>query len=177
MSYDPAQQAVSDHAKPGQGLLSDIGIVLSVVLVATLGAMVSGGSSDPWYATLEKPVYNPPDFAFGIVWPILYVLMTIGAVLIRHNARRMEWAGASFSLFFLQLGLNLAWSVLFFFFHKPVWALFDLVALWIVAAVMIVEFYKYSRFAAVIQIPYLLWLSFAAYLNASIVSLNGFSLF
>lgn len=175
-SYDPAQQAVSDHARPGQGLFSDFGIILSVVLVATLGALVSGGSDDPWYATLTKPDFNPPDFAFAIVWPALYFLMTVGAIIIRHNARRFEWAGASFSLFFLQLGLNLAWSVLFFFFHKPIWALMDLVALWIVVALMIREFSGYSRFAAAIQFPYLAWLSFAAYLNGAIVSLNGFSL-
>lgn len=177
MSYDPAQQAVSDHARPGQGLLSDFGIILSVVIVATLGGLVSGGSDDPWYASLSKPEFNPPDFAFAIVWPILYVLMAIGAIIVRHNARRFEWAGMCFALFFLQLGLNLGWSVLFFFFHKPVWALINLVALWIAAALMIREFFKFSRFAAIIQLPYLGWLSFAAYLNGSIVSLNEFGLF
>ena len=175
MSYDPSQQADSEHAHPSQGILSDIGIILSVALVAALGGLVSGGSSDPWYDALTKPAFNPPDVTFAIVWPILYVFMALSAIIVRRNAVRFEWAGASFSLFFLQLGLNLAWSVLFFFFHRPVWSLIDLIALWIAAALMIREFYGFSRFAALLQIPYILWLSFATYLNAMIVTLNGFA--
>ena len=175
MSYDPTQQADSEHAKPGQGLISDLGIILSVAIVAALGGLVSGGSNDPWYAELTKPAFNPPDITFGIVWPILYILMAVSAIVVRRNAVRFEWAGACFSLFFLQLGMNLAWSVLFFFFHRPVWSLIDLIALWIATALMIKEFYNFSRFAALLQIPYILWLSFAIYLNASIVSLNVFA--
>ncbi len=173
MSYDPAQQSDSGHASPGRGLLSDIGIILAIVMVAMLGGVVSGGSADPWYAALDKPSFNPPDFLFGIVWPVLYLLMAVSAIIVRHTSVRFEWAGSSFALFFLQLGLNLAWSVLFFFFHKPAWALIDIVALWIAVALMIREFYSVSRFAGLLQLPYLAWLSFAAYLNASIVALNG----
>lgn len=175
MSYDPSQQAETEHASPAQGLLSDLGIIIAIALVAALGGLVSGGSTDPWYAELTKPPFTPPDITFAIVWPILYVFMGISAIIVRRNAVRFEWAGAGFSLFFLQLGLNLAWSVLFFFFHKPVWALIDILALWIATALMIREFYGYSRFASLLQIPYILWLSFAVYLNATIVTLNGYA--
>ncbi len=175
MSYDPTRQAESEHAKPGQGLMSDLGIILSIGLVAALGGAVTGGSSDPWYESLTKPALNPPDIAFAIVWPFLYFLMAISAITVRRVAVRFEWAGASFSLFFLQLALNLAWSVLFFFFHRPVWSLIDILALWISVALMIREFYGFSRFAALLQIPYILWLSFATYLNAMIVTQNGFA--
>ena len=172
MTYDPSLQSDSGTASPVRGWLSDLAIIFAIVVVATLGGLVTGGSSDPWYAELTKPALNPPDIAFGIVWPILYVLMAISAIIIRRTVRRFEWAGLSFSLFFLQLGMNLAWSTLFFFFHRPEWSLITLVALWLIVALMIVDFDRISRLAAVLLLPYLAWLSFAGYLNGAIVSLN-----
>lgn len=173
MSYDPAKQSSSGHTPFGSGLLADISIIIAVFVVATLGAAVSGGEADPWYAELQKPPFNPPGFVFALVWPVLYFLMVVSAIIVRHTARRFEWAGFSFSYFFLQLALNLSWSVLFFFFHRPLWSLFCILALWIATALMIRAFYGYSRFSAWLQAPYLGWLTFALYLNATIVHLNG----
>jgi tryptophan-rich sensory protein len=134
--------------------------------------MVSGGASDPWYAEVTKAPGTPPGYVFGIVWPILYVLIAIGGIILRRKVRLFEYAGTPFGLFFFQLTLNAAWSVLFFFFHRPVWSMIDLVALWITILAMMYEFSKRSKWAAAMFIPYLLWSSFAAYLNAGIIWLN-----
>ena len=172
MTYDPAQQAPDDQSRKSDGILSDIGIIIAVLIAAGLGALVSGGEMDPWYVQINKSELTPPGFVFGLVWPALYFLMITSGIIVRHNTRRMQWAGMSFSFFFMQLTLNLAWSVMFFFFHKPLWALVDIVCLWVLITLMMGEFYKYSRWAAWLQVPYLIWITFATYLNVYIVLNN-----
>ena len=147
-------------------------IVAVTALVSALGGMMSGGSRDGWYAALEKAPYNPPDIAFAIVWPVLYVLMAVGATIVVAKAGGLRPAGRAMGLFFTQLALNLGWSWLFFRFHQPVWSLIDLIALWILIIAMIGAFWRWSKIAALIQIPYLVWVSFAAYLNGFIVYAN-----
>ena len=154
------------------GLMADIGIVVAVIAVSALGGLVSGGSSDPWYAALTKPPLTPPGIAFGIVWPVLYLLMAVGAIMVRRSSEPRD-KSIVFGLFFLQLALNLAWSMLFFFFHRPEFALLNIIALWLCVALMMLEFWKFSKLATILQIPYLAWLSFAAYLNGGIIWLNG----
>ncbi len=140
-------------------------ILAATSLVAGLGALSSGGEADPWYTALNKAPGNPPGFVFGIVWPILYALMAVGAF--------MAWrAGARLGLFFVQLVLNFTWSFLFFEFHQPLAALVNLLALWVLVFTMIRQFHRASPVAAWMQAPYLAWLSFAAYLNAWVVFAN-----
>lgn len=160
--------------KPTQyGWVYDLVILLAVIVVAAIGGLVSGGETDPWYAELEKPAFNPPGYAFGIVWPILYVLMTVSAILVRRKVGRFSHAPTDFGLFFIQLIFNLAWSVLFFFFHRPVWSMIDLICLWIAIVLMAFQFAKTSKLAALLLVPYILWVSFAGYLNGMIIPLNG----
>ena len=153
-------------------VVTDIFLILAVVCVAGLGALVSGGETDLWYASLNKSELTPPGWVFGVVWPTLYFLMIVSIILFRHAVGRIENASTAFGLFFLQLALNLSWSVLFFFFHRAEWALMCILALVLAVAVMIWEFAKHSKGAAILQIPYLLWISFASWLNASILWLN-----
>ncbi|MCR9270775.1 MAG: TspO/MBR family protein [Henriciella sp.] len=149
-------------------------IAIAIVTAATagLGAAVSGGSEDVWYYALEKPGFTPPDILFAIVWPILFVLMALGAILVRIRAGSFAACSAALGLYFTQLALNLSWSWLFFGFHEVLISMVVLVALWLMIAAMIRAFAKHSVAAAVMQVPYLLWVSFAGYLNLSILLLN-----
>ncbi|OYW43278.1 MAG: hypothetical protein B7Z38_02170 [Rhodobacterales bacterium 12-64-8] len=160
-------QAVAERRRrsPETTLLALGAILLATSLAAGLGALVSGGEADPWYAALNKAPGNPPGFLFGIVWPVLYALMATSAFI--------AWrAGAKLGVFMLQLALNLAWSYLFFDLRLPLPALIDLLVLWGLVAWMIAGFHAHSPLAAMLQVPYILWLSFAAYLNAWVVFAN-----
>ncbi len=139
---------------------------------AGLGAAVSGGSEDVWYFALEKPGLTPPDIIFAIIWPILFVLMALGAILVRIKAGSFAACSAALGLYFSQLALNLSWSWLFFGFHEVLISMVVLAALWIAIALMIRAFARHSPAAAIMQVPYLLWVSFAGYLNGSILFLN-----
>lgn len=148
--------------------------LIAVVTAATagLGAAVSGGSENVWYFALEKPGLTPPDVIFAVVWPILFSLMALGAVLVRITAGSFNAASAALGLYFTQLIANLAWSWLFFGFQQVLIAMLTLAALWLLILAMIRAFAKHSRAAAFMQVPYLLWVSFAGYLNASILLMN-----
>ncbi|MEO0451753.1 MAG: TspO/MBR family protein [Pseudomonadota bacterium] len=152
--------------------LVTIAIALMTAATAGLGAAVSGGSEDVWYFALEKPGLTPPDIIFAIIWPILFVLMALGAILVRVEAGSFGACSAALGLYFFQLALNLSWSWLFFGFHEVLVSMVVLVALWLAIALMIRAFARHSKAAAIMQIPYLLWISFAGYLNLSILLLN-----
>ncbi|MAP96426.1 MAG: hypothetical protein CMK07_15885 [Ponticaulis sp.] len=156
------------------GWVADLLIVVAIVCVLAIGGLVTGGSDDPWYAELTKPPFNPPDITFAIVWPVLYLFMAIAAILVRWNLGRMRYDGAAFGLFFMQLTFNLAWSILFFFMHRPVWAFLDLLALILTLIMTISHFGRHSAVAGWLLVPYLLWTFFAAYLNGMIIWLNDF---
>ena len=147
-------------------------IAIMTAATAGLGAAVSGGSEDVWYFALEKPGLTPPDIIFAVVWPILFVLMAIAAILVRVKAGSFEACSAALGLYFTQLALNLSWSWLFFGFHEVLIAMIVLAALWLMILAMMRAFAKHSPAAAILQIPYLLWVSFAGYLNGSILMLN-----
>ena len=115
-------------------------IVLPVAAVSAVGAFISGGSRDPWYASLNKAPLNPPDIAFAIVWPTLFLLMMVSGFLVWRKAGGFAAAGRAFGLFYTQLAFNIGWSWLFFQFNKPLWALADLAALWLLVALMIAAF-------------------------------------
>lgn len=148
--------------------------LIAVLTAATagLGAAVSGGSENVWYFALEKPGLTPPDMVFAVVWPILFVLMALGAILVRIKAGSFAACSAALGLYFLQLTANLSWSWLFFGFHEVLIAMVTLVVLWLLIAIMMRAFAKHSVAAAILQIPYLIWVTFAGYLNASILLLN-----
>ena len=147
-------------------------IILLTIATAALGAVISGGSDNPWYAGLTKPALTPPDILFAIVWPILFALMALGTTLVRIKAGSYRAASSALGLYFTQLAVNLSWSWLFFGFQQILLALIALIALWMLIFAMMRAFGKHSLAATVLQLPYLLWVSFAGYLNASILLLN-----
>ncbi len=123
------------------------------------------------YKLAEKPALTPPDIVFPIVWTILYVLMGIGASRIWMSPPTKE-RNHGLILYAVQLLFNFFWSIFFFNLQAYGFSFFWLLALWVLVFGMIVIFEKTDRLAAVLQIPYLLWLTFAAYLNLAVWLLN-----
>lgn len=143
-------------------LILSIGICLGV---GVLGSIFTISSIPTWYVALNKPFFSPPNWVFGPVWTILYILMGISLYLVWIK-RRVP------AVFWTQLLLNAIWSILFFGMKNPTLALVDIIALWVAIILTIKAFYKINILAAYLLIPYLAWASFATILNLSIVLLN-----
>jgi tryptophan-rich sensory protein len=125
-----------------------------------------------WYARLQKPTWNPPDWIFGPVWMLLYATMAIAAWLVWKRGG-LSGQRAALSLYFAQLLLNALWSPLFFGLHHPGLAFADLLLLWLALAATVVAFWKAYRPAGAMLLPYLAWVTFAGALNFAIWRLNA----
>jgi len=125
-----------------------------------------------WYANLHKPAFNPPDWIFGPVWTTLYIMMGISAFLIWRKGLDSKPVRIVLVCFIVQLFLNAIWAPLFFGLHSPLLGLIDIFLLLNAIIVTVFAFFQISRSAALLLIPYLAWVSFAAVLNASIYFLN-----
>jgi tryptophan-rich sensory protein len=150
---------------------------LLVLLAACLGTEAVGGiltaaSVRGWYRTLDKPAWTPPDWLFGPVWTILFVLMGVAAWLVW---RRTGWRASrtALGLFAVQLALNAAWSGLFFTLRNPGAAFAEILLLWCAIAATLWSFGRISPLAAGLLVPYLLWVTYAAVLNGTIWRLNS----
>lgn len=124
------------------------------------------------YATMEKPPLSPPAILFPIVWTILYVLMGIGSYLVLTSDGSKEEIKSAMSVYVWQLLVNFLWPTFFFNFQWYLFSFFWLVLLWILVLIMLIRFYRVSKVAAYINIPYLIWLTFAGYLNLGVYFLN-----
>ena len=138
--------------------------------VGGLSALLTNMGMDS-YKAAEKPPLTPPDIVFPIVWSVLFTLMAISAarVWLTDNSRLRTHA---MIVYFIQLFFNFFWSVLFFNFQAYALAFIWIIGLWILILMMIVRFYRADRIAGLLQIPYLLWVTFAAYLNLMVYLLN-----
>ena len=135
-----------------------------VFLALILGGLASSNTStDVWYQSLNKSDLNPPGFVFGIVWPILYILMSISAY------RTFTETGR---IFFIQLVFNTAWSWMFFAFHMPFLALLNIWMLIYWNTSLAFKMIKIDKVSAILYSPYVIWLMFASYLNLFIVINN-----
>jgi len=132
---------------------------------------VAGIFTNGWYRTLNAPSFNPPDWIFGPVWSMLYLLMGISLYMIWIEVDSALKSKA-IRIFFLQLALNFVWSFLFFYFNNIDLALAEIVLLWITILWMIIQFMQINKAAAFLNIPYLLWVSFATALNIAFATLN-----
>lgn len=138
-------------------------------LVGILGAQVDSGS---YYAELTRPSWSPPSWLFGPVWTVLYLAMGVAAWLVWKDGG-FRRAGAALGLFLVQLVPNALWTWLFFGLRRPDLAFADIVVLWVLIAATIVAFRRWSGTAALLLVPYLLWVSFAAALNLALWRLNA----
>lgn len=136
-----------------------------------IGGFVTANSVDTWYQTLQKPPFSPPDWIFAPVWTALYVLMAIAAWRVwRHRPSDVRWW--ALAAFFVQLGFNLAWSLIFFGQQQIGLALVEIVVLLIVIVATSFLFWHIDRLAGALMAPYALWVAFASALNASLCLLN-----
>lgn len=138
---------------------------------AGIGSAFTTPQIASWYAELNKPSFNPPNWIFGPVWSTLYLMMAISAWLVWRTATWKQ-APVALGLFCVQLALNTVWSILFFGLENPEAAAVDIVLLWGAIVATIVLFWKYSRCAAILLVPYLAWVSFASLLNFTIAAMN-----
>jgi translocator protein len=149
-------------------------LIASVVIsqaAGAIGSLFTVQNIPTWYAGLNKPSFNPPNYIFGPVWISLYFLMGIAFFLVwkkaeTHNIR------VPAALFIVQLVLNALWSILFFGMKNPALGFIEIIIMWIFIVLCILKFYPVSKTAAWLMIPYLLWVSFAAVLNFKIWMLN-----
>ena len=141
-------------------------------LAGFIGSIFTISAIPAWYATLVKPALNPPSWIFGPVWATLYLLMGIAAYLVWNKGWNRKDVRVALGVFLLQLVINATWSILFFGLHSPFWALVDIALMWLAIVWTMVLFYKISKPAMWLLLPYVLWVSFAAYLNHSIFVLN-----
>lgn len=154
--------------------------IRSDVLIATIATLVVafiGGALtrlDAWYFALKQPAFKPPDWVFGPAWTLLFILITVAAVWAWRAAQnlpgRRMWL---VSFFTINAVCNIAWSGLYFFLRRPDWALIEVVFLWLSIVVLIAHLWPYCRRAALLLVPYLAWVSFAALLNWAAVRLNA----
>ncbi|MBI2405804.1 tryptophan-rich sensory protein [Candidatus Microgenomates bacterium] len=148
-------------------LLLSIGVCLGAGFI---GSFFTVSAIPTWYATLNKPIFSPPNWVFAPVWTTLYILMGISLYFVWVSKSKIKQK--VLTLFFIQLGLNALWSILFFGLKNPTLAFIEIVALWITIFLTIKYFYPISKLAAYLLVPYILWVSFASVLNVAIVLLN-----
>lgn len=136
-----------------------------------IGSIFTFDAISTWYNTLNKPFFNPPNWLFGPAWTVLYILMGISLYLVWQQQNKKETKDAII-IFSVQLFLNALWPIVFFGLKLPIIAFVELIVLWIAVLITIIQFKKISKNAAYLLLPYIIWISFAALLNLSIVLLN-----
>lgn len=144
--------------------------VLAVAVAGIGGALTELG---PWYYGLRKPAFQPPDWAFGPAWTLIFSLTALAGVVAWTRTRDARTRRSILLLFGLNVALNILWSALFFKLHRPDWALFEVWLLWASIAALIWSLWNRAQVASVLLVPYLCWVTFAAILNMAVVQLNG----
>ena len=145
-------------------LVKKLSLPLITFLIAWIGGLSTIYSDWTWYESLNKPFFNPPNYMFGIVWPILYVLMAVVSYLHAQNI---------FKLYLMQIMLNGLWSWLFFVFQSPAFAFLDIVLLVFLNILILKKLRENQAWISVfLYVPYVLWICFASVLNLSIIILN-----
>ena len=149
-------------------------IIIAVIicqLAGIIGSFFTADSISGWYATLVRPEFSPPNWIFAPVWITLYTLMGISLYLVWKEKNKQNITPALL-VFFAQLILNAIWSIIFFRLQSPFYAFIIIIFLWLLIAGSIYFFYRISKTAAYLLIPYIVWVSFAAVLNFYIWILN-----
>lgn len=146
--------------------------VLIPLLIGFIGSYFTAPAIPEWYAGLNKPSLNPPNWIFAPVWTILYIFMGVAFFLVWKENAELRRKVTAFALFGIQLVLNLTWSIFFFGMKNPELAMMNIILLVIALIATMISFYKISKKTLYLLIPYLLWISFASYLNYQIIVLN-----
>ncbi|MCB1072099.1 MAG: tryptophan-rich sensory protein [Chlamydiales bacterium] len=145
---------------------------LPVAFIQFLSSRVTIASINPWYKSLNKAPWNPPPWVFGPTWMLLYLMMAVAVWIVFLTKPKTSKHKFAYTLFFMQLLVNGAWSFLFFGMHSPGWALVDLIVLIFLLVLTFVSFYRICSLAGWLLIPYLIWSLYALTLNAAIFWMN-----
>jgi len=146
--------------------------IVGCQMAGVVGSLFTSPSIPTWYATIRKPNFTPPNWAFAPVWTTMFILMGISAYLIWNQGLENKIVKTALLVFGIQLVLNMLWSFLFFGLHSPLYAFFEIIVLWLAILFTMANFFKISRTAGWLLIPYIIWVSFAAILNFYIARLN-----
>lgn len=152
-----------------------VAFIINIALTLSIGAiagLATAKSVKTWYTYLNKPSFNPPDWLFAPVWTSLYILIGIAAYLVWIKRAEIKHFPRTLAIYFIQLILNLAWSFIFFYLHQIGFALFEIVLLLLSILLNAYTFYKIDKTAGLLFIPYILWVSFATFLNYNLFILN-----
>ncbi|MCX2429245.1 MULTISPECIES: TspO/MBR family protein [unclassified Pedobacter] len=152
-----------------------LAFILSILITLSIGALggyATAQSVRTWYPLLNKPAFNPPNWLFAPVWTSLYVLIGIAAYLVWVKRDRIVHFPRTVAIYFIQLILNLAWSFIFFYLHEIGFALAEIIVLLAVIILNAMMFYKIDKWAGLLFIPYILWVSFASFLTYNLFILN-----
>lgn len=148
-------------------------LIIAVVIPLVVGGISSltvGSGFDIYSEAVTKPPLSPPDWLFSVMWTILYILMGISSYLV-YEKDKTE-AKQPLAVYAIQLAMNFMWPIFFFSLNAYLFSFIWLIVLWALAITMTVMFYRVSKLAGFLQIPYVLWLTFAAYLNLAVYILN-----
>lgn len=158
-----------------RNLSSPLKLVIAILACEVIGftsGLIGSAAMNTWFDNLQKPSWNPPAYLFAPVWTTLYALMGIAFWLIWKNESPEANKRSAYSVFALQLLLNFGWSIIFFRFQAPFFALIEILLLLAMILLTAYHFSKISKIAAYLLIPYVLWVSFASFLNYTLWSLN-----
>lgn len=150
-------------------------LIIAIVIceaAGVIGSLFTTPSIATWYKSLTKPMLNPPSWIFAPVWTTLFVLMGVAVFLIWKKGLKEQKTKIAFGIFAVQLVLNILWSIIFFGLHNPGAAFIEIIFLWLAILLTIIYFFKISKPAAYLLIPYILWVTFASYLNYSLWQLS-----
>lgn len=152
-----------------------VSLLISILIcqgAGFIGSLFTRPSIPTWYATLAKPSFTPPNGVFSPVWIMLFALMGISLFLVWRTGFAERKTRVALAFFGAQLIFNILWSASFFGLRSPLVGLIDIAVLWVAIALTIFFFFKISRLATVLLLPYIVWVSFAVILNVSIWTLN-----
>ena len=160
----------SDRFQTIRPLLVSVALVLALSWLSSIPVTMNM----EWYSTLEKPAFNPPSWAFGVVWPILYVLMTCAAWFVwQKHGVNSDAVEEALALFVFQLVANFFWPLFFFGMQSPWLGLLWIGLVWLLVSLNVIFFASLSKKATLLLVPYWLWVCFASYLSYSIWRLNS----
>ena len=150
-------------------------LIISILICNSagfIGSFFTASAIPVWYASLVKPAFNPPGWVFGPVWTALYIMMGVSMYIVWQKGLKKRENKTAMAVFGVQLVLNASWSIIFFGMGAPLAAFIEIIFLWIAILATIILFYRLSKKASYLLVPYILWVSFAAVLNFAIFYLN-----
>ncbi|MFC2143906.1 TspO/MBR family protein [Candidatus Aenigmatarchaeota archaeon] len=151
-------------------------LIVSIIIcqvIGGIGSIFTAPSISTWYTTLAKPWFTPPNWVFAPVWITLFLLMGISLYLIWEKGLKEKRIKTAISIFGIQLALNAIWSIIFFGLQSPFYAFIEIIILWIAILATIISFYKISKPAGLILLPYIIWVTIASSLNYYVWILNA----